>query len=88
MNTQGIGLGLAIAKSIVSKFKGQISVTSELRKGSTFTFSFKLQPEEPVDNEESEEENYVNRDTLFFEWQPDVEGEDIDLELQLGESSI
>ena len=90
MNTQGIGLGLAIARQIVSKYKGDISVTSELRKGSTFTFSFKLQPEERnLDDDESEEENLVNRDTLFFEWKPDVEGEDIDLEmLEIEEEAV
>ena len=87
MNTQGIGLGLAIAKGIVTKFKGQIDVTSELTKGSTFTFSFRLQPEERnKTDEESEEEDYYNRDTLFFEWKPDLGGEEIDLEIQTSKS--
>lgn len=42
MNTQGIGLGLAIAEQIVSQFKGQIKVSSELGEGSVFSFTFKL----------------------------------------------
>ena len=38
MNTHGIGLGLVIAKSIVSQFGGQIDFKSEEKQGSTFTF--------------------------------------------------
>lgn len=34
---RGIGLGLALARSIVDKHKGSLKVTSELGKGSTFT---------------------------------------------------
>ena len=83
MNTQGIGLGLAIAEQIVKKFKGRIKVNSKLGEGSTFTFSFRLQPEERnLDVNESEEENLVNRDTLFFEWQKELEEDDIKFSLE------
>ena len=48
MNTNGIGLGLVIAKNIVKRFKGQISMTSipapEPGHGSTFTFTFLITP--------------------------------------------
>mmetsp|Transcript_4666 Transcript_4666/g.7065 ORF Transcript_4666/g.7065 Transcript_4666/m.7065 type:complete len:117 (+) Transcript_4666:843-1193(+) len=44
-NTQGIGLGLYISKQIATQFKGDISVESEVRKGSTFSFNFQLDQE-------------------------------------------
>ena len=43
MNTKGVGLGLAISQQIVEQFGGTISVTSEINKGSNFTFMFKLE---------------------------------------------
>lgn len=51
-NASGTGLGLAIAKQIAIKHEGYIDVTSELGKGSTFTFTFP-----PFDMENMEEES-------------------------------
>ncbi len=38
----GTGLGLSIVKRILSKYKGSISVESELGKGSKFTFEIPI----------------------------------------------
>lgn len=40
LDTQGIGLGLSLAKSIIEGQGGMISVQSELNEGTTFTLSF------------------------------------------------
>lgn len=40
LDTQGVGLGLPLAKAIVEGQKGVISVKSELGEGTTFTISF------------------------------------------------
>ena len=43
INTGGIGLGLVICKLITNTFGGEISFTSEYKKGSTFSFTFELE---------------------------------------------
>ena len=40
-NTKGTGLGLSLVKHIMDAHKGEISLTSELAKGSTFRLKFK-----------------------------------------------
>jgi hemerythrin-like metal-binding protein len=41
-NQSGVGLGLAVTKSILKRMKGDIEVSSELGKGSSFTISIDL----------------------------------------------
>ena len=40
LETQGIGLGLSLAKSIIEGQNGMLLVKSELNKGTTFTITF------------------------------------------------
>jgi signal transduction histidine kinase len=42
MNFQGVGLGLYIASEIIKKHNGTFSITSEIGKGSIFSFSLPL----------------------------------------------
>jgi two-component system sensor histidine kinase ChiS len=44
---EGTGLGLAVAKNLIELHGGNIAVTSEINKGSTFRFSLKIS-EQPV----------------------------------------
>ena len=42
LDTQGIGLGLPLAKAVVEAHHGTIEVDSELGKGTTFTLNFPI----------------------------------------------
>ncbi|MDD3037767.1 PAS domain-containing hybrid sensor histidine kinase/response regulator [Bacteroides sp.] len=44
---QGTGLGLSICKTIIERLNGEISVTSEIGKGTTFTFFLPYEVEKP-----------------------------------------
>jgi signal transduction histidine kinase len=48
--TEGTGLGLAIVKHLVQAHGGEVSATSELGRGSRFTFTLPLvaTPETPL----------------------------------------
>lgn len=67
----GLGLGLAISKAYVEMLGGQIGVTSEVGKGSEFTFSIPLQfdnlhPEQPVENGSSGVDFQANHDKVIL----------------------
>lgn len=53
VNKSGIGLGLVISKSIVKEFDGDINFISCPKKGSIFTFKFKLEEINKVSDVES-----------------------------------
>ena len=44
-DTQGIGLGLPLAKAIIGAHNGTITVDSDLGMGTTFTISFRIPTE-------------------------------------------
>ncbi len=48
MKSEGLGLGLSITKRLVELSGGQISVSSQVDKGSCFTFSLPLATEEQI----------------------------------------
>jgi signal transduction histidine kinase len=41
-NARSSGLGLAIVNSLMNKFKGKISVESQINKGTKFTLDFQI----------------------------------------------
>lgn len=58
---QGTGLGLAICKTIIERLGGKISVTSELKKGTTFIFTLPAKTTQDEDKEKTENSPEENK---------------------------
>lgn len=70
---EGTGLGLAVAKNLIELHGGNISVVSELNKGSTFRFTLKIS-DQPVAHQQREADSAVRLNAVVDVY-GDSEGE-------------
>jgi signal transduction histidine kinase len=64
----GAGLGLPIARGLVERMGGDLSVTSELGRGATFSFDLRLAPAPSTETEgEGDRDALVDADAVPFE---------------------
>ena len=85
-NVQGTGLGMPIVKSIISQMGGQITVSSRLGEGSTFTVTLPLVPvrqEDRAAEDVSESHDQAQRQTASLEGRRILLAEDNEINMEI-----
>jgi signal transduction histidine kinase len=70
MNTNGVGLGLFITKSIINQFDGKVLLRSRTNKGSQFIFKFMLNKKDQFNLGDNESQFDLSRSN--FSIQPNI----------------
>ena len=85
-NVQGTGLGMPIVKSIISQMGGQITVSSRLGEGSTFTVTLPLVPvrqEDRAAEDVSESQDQAQRQMASLEGRRILLAEDNEINMEI-----
>lgn len=59
-NVDGVGIGLAVTKELTELLGGQITVTSQIKKGTIFTLTLPIHNDAPITKTEEREITYSN----------------------------
>ena len=84
-NVHGTGLGMPIVKALVQQMSGEITVHSELGKGSTFTVIIPLQISE---KKKENEEIAVHEDTFVLDGKVILLAEDNEINMEIAKETL